>query len=351
MNLHELSQLLTRKGFDNELQGDPEIEVTAVNTLDDAISGEISFLSNSKYKDKLIETHASVVIVNYEDVVPPGLSVIKCNNPYGALTAVVIQIHGHRQHPPWGIDHRAIIDTTANIGKNANIAANVTIASNVIVGDNVTIYPGCYIGDNAALGDDVTLFPNVVIYDDSILGSRVTLHSGTVIGQDGLGYSKVDGQWKKIPQAGHALIEDDVEMGANCAVDRATLGQTKVCKGSKFSDLVVIGHGTKVGERGMLVAQVGIAGSVNVGKDVTMGGQVGVSGHIDIGDNVTIGAKSAVWSSIEANTHALGYPAIDTFSYRKQMVHVKQLPKLKKQIKAMQQQIDELQQKLEELSQ
>jgi UDP-3-O-[3-hydroxymyristoyl] glucosamine N-acyltransferase len=351
MKLQELSQRLISEGFDNELQGDPEIELTAANTLDDAISGEISFLSNPKYKDKLTETNASVVIVSYDDVIPPGLSVIKCNNPYGALTAAIIHIHGHRIHPQWDIDERAVIDATASIGSNANIAANVYIAAGVVIGANVTVYPGCYIADNVVIGDDVTLFPNVVIYDDSVLGNRITLHSGTIIGQDGLGYSKVDGQWLKIPQAGHALIEDDVEMGANCAVDRATLGQTKVCKGSKFSDLVVIGHGTKVGERSMLVAQVGIAGSVDVGKDVTMGGQVGVSGHISIGDNVTIGAKSAVWSSIESNTHALGYPAIATFRYRKQMVHVQQLPKLKKQIKAMQKQIDLLQQKLEQLSQ
>lgn len=350
MKLQALSELLLNQGFDNEIQGDPGIELSAANTLDDAVASEFSFLSNPKYKDKLSSTQASVVIVNYDEAIPPGLSVIKCNNPYGVLTAAIVHIHDHRQHPQWGLDARAIIDATATIGANANISANVSIASNVVIGDNVTLYPGCYIADNVVIGDDVTLFANVVIYDKSVLGNRVTLHSGTIIGQDGLGYSNVDGQWLKIPQVGYAVIEDDVEMGANCAVDRATLGQTEVKQGSKFSDLVVIGHGTKVGEHCMLVAQVGIAGSVDVGKNVTMGGQVGVSGHIKIGDNVTIGAKSAVWSSIDADTHALGYPAIETFNYRKQMVHVRQLPKIKQQMKAMQKQILELQQQFDALS-
>lgn len=346
MKLFELAQLLTNAGFKNTYEGNPNTILTAANTLDDAESGQVSFLSNHKYKDKLNTTNASVVIVNFDAVIPKGLAVIKCHNPYGALTATIIHLHGYRQHPQWGIDVQSNIDASAVIGNNANIAANVTIAENVRIGDDATIYPGCYIAANVIIGDAVTLFPNVVLYDASKLGNRVTLHAGTVIGQDGLGYSKVKSKWTKIPQVGSVLIEDDVEMGANCAIDRATLGQTKISSGSKFSDLVVIGHGAKVGDRCMLVAQVGIAGSVVVGKDVTMGGQVGVSGHINIGDNVTIGAKSAVWSSIDANTHALGYPAIETFSYRKQMVHVRQLPKLKQQIQQIQQQITALQKQL-----
>ncbi|MGR9101128.1 MAG: UDP-3-O-(3-hydroxymyristoyl)glucosamine N-acyltransferase, partial [Gammaproteobacteria bacterium] len=268
MKLEKLSELLAANGFKNQLEGDSQIEVISVETLEDAKQGQISFLSNPVYKDKLNTTQASAVIVNNDETVPSGLPVIKCNNPYGAIAATIILIHGYRRHPQWGIDGRSLIHPSACIGDNANIAPNVYIAENVVIGDNAIIYPGCYIANDVSIGDDVILYPNVVIYDGSVIGNKVSLHAGTVVGQDGLGYAPVNGEWLKIPQIGRAVIEDDVEMGANCAIDRATLGETRIRKGTKFSDAVVIGHGTKIGERCMFVAQVGIAGSVDVGNDV-----------------------------------------------------------------------------------
>ena len=209
------------------------------------------------------------------------------------------------------------------------------IDEDAVLGDNATVYPGCYIGRGATLGNDVTLYPNVVIYDGSRIGNRVTLHAGTVVGQDGLGYAPAEGRWVKIPQAGRAKIEDDVEMGANCAIDRATLGETRIGAGTKFSDAVVIGHGTKVGKHGMFVAQTGLAGSVTVGNNVTMGGQVGVAGHLTIGDNVTIGAKSGIWSDIPANERYFGSPAFKWKQFWRQLAALKELPELMKKLRRL----------------
>ena len=218
----------------------------------------------------------------------------------------------------------------------------------MVIGANVTIYPGCYVGDDVIIGDDVILYPNVVIYDGSRLGDRVALHSGTVVGEDGLGYAPVEGKWVKIPQAGRVVIEDDVEMGACCALDRATLGETRIGRGTKFSDGVVIGHGTKVGEHCIFVAQVGLAGSVNVGDHVSLAGQVGVCGHLSIGDKAVVGAKSVVWSSIERGGNYLGYPAVESRSYRKQVATAQRLPEMHRRLRDLERQVEQLRKRLQQ---
>ena len=348
MKLSELSDYLEQKGFPNSIDGNANLDITGVNTLHEAQIGEISFLANIKYRDQLFETKASAVIVNHEDAKPDSLTVIRCSDPYGALAATVIGIHGVRQHPQWGIDERTQISKTAKIGNNANIAPFVTIDDNVVIGDNVTIYPCCYIGYGAVIGDNVTLYPNVVIYDGSKIGNRVSLHAGTIIGQDGLGYASVNGRWMKIPQAGWAVVEDDVDMGANCAIDRATLGQTRIGEGTKFSDAVVIGHGTKVGKHNMYVAQVGLAGSVNVGDHVTMAGQVGVAGHLNIGDNVTIGAKTGIWSDLEANERYFGVPAFKWKQFWRQVAAMKEMPDALTKLRTLEKELAELKEKLKD---
>lgn len=342
MKLSELSLYLEQRGFPNTIEGNQELEIAGVNTLHEAKEGEISFLANVKYREQLLDTKASAVIVNYEDSKPESLTVIRCADPYGALAATVIGIHGVRKHPQWGIDARTQIASTARIGANANIGPFVTIDEQVVIGENVILYPGCYIGYGAILGDNVTLYPNVVVYDGSRIGHRVSLHAGTVIGQDGLGYASVDGRWMKIPQAGWATVEDDVDMGANCAIDRATLGETRVGEGTKFSDAVVIGHGTKVGKHNMYVAQVGLAGSVNVGDHVTMGGQVGVAGHLSIGDNVTIGAKTGIWGDLEANERYFGIPAFKWKQFWRQVAAMKEMPDALKKLRKLERELETL---------
>jgi|WetSurSiteA1Bulk_404760.scaffolds.fasta_scaffold12881_3 UDP-3-O-[3-hydroxymyristoyl] glucosamine N-acyltransferase len=342
IKLSELSHYLEQRGFSNQIDGSDDFELFGVNTLDEAVVGEISFLSNSKYKQQLISTKASVVIVSHEEVKPEQLTVLRCTDPYAVMAAAVMCIHGVRKHPQWGIDSRTQIASSAQIGSNANIAPFVTIDENVIIGDNVILYSGCYIGNGAVLGDNVTLYPNVVIYDGCRIGNRVSLHANTVIGQDGLGYAAVDGRWMKIPQAGRAVVEDDVDMGACCAIDRATLGETRVGEGTKFSDAVVLGHGTKVGKHGMFVAQVGLAGSVTVGDHVTIGGQVGVAGHLSIGDNVVIGAKTGVWGDLEANERYFGIPAFKWKQFWRQVAAVKELPDALRKLRRLEKELETL---------
>ncbi len=347
VTLTELSEYLAQHGFPNQIDGKADLQLIGANTLQEAGEGEISFLANIKYRDQLFETAATVVIVAPDETIPEGLTVLRCENPYGAIAAAIRFIHGVRQHPQWGLDPRSEIAESAQIGKNANIGPFVTIDVNVKIGENATIYPGCFIGSGVVIGDDVTLYPNVVVYDGSRLGNRVALHAGTVIGQDGLGYAPVEGRWMKIPQAGRAQVEDDVEMGALCAIDRATLGETRVGMGTKFSDQVVLGHGTKVGKHNMYVAQVGLAGSVDVGDHVTMGGQVGVAGHLSIGDNVTIGAKTGVWADIPSNERYFGNPAFKWKQYWRQIAAIKELPDIIRKFRKMEKELENLRGKLE----
>lgn len=341
LRLSELCHVLGDNGFSARLEGEDRV-VHSVNTLEDATEGEISFLSNEKYLPAVRETKASAVVLRNGIAVPDHLSAIRCDDPYGAITVAIITFHGHRKHPQWGLSERATIHPTAKIGVNPNIAGGVTIAADVTIGDNCTIYPGCYVADAVRIGDDCILYPNVVIYDRCVLGNRVTIHAGSVIGEDGLGYAPHDDQWVKIPQVGRAVLHDDVEIGANCTIDRATLGQTEIGAGSKFGNVVVIGHGTKVGRDCMFVGLVGIAGSATVGRHVTLAGQVGVGGHLAIGDNATVAGQSGIVGNVKPNTTVLGYPAKPIDEARRSMAALQKLPDWLKRVKELEREVKEL---------
>jgi UDP-3-O-[3-hydroxymyristoyl] glucosamine N-acyltransferase len=330
------------------VEGDTTVSIHAVNTLEDAGTGEISFLANPRYEKALSATRASAVIVPSECAISP-VTAIRTRDPYAAITAVIVKVHGMRAHPRFDAGDRVSVAPSARIGEDANIAPHVTIAENVTIGKRVTIYPGCYIATNCRLGDDVVLYPNVVLYDRTVVGHRVTVHAGTVLGEDGLGYAPIDGKWEKIPQVGHVEVADDVEIGANCAIDRATLGRTIIGRGSKFSNLVAVGHGTKIGEDCLLVAQVGLAGSVTVGRHVTMAGQAGIVGHVTIGDNATVGAKAGVTHDVPAGVTVLGQPAVPINECKRQIAVVQNLPDMRKQIKILKKQFKTVEQELAKL--
>lgn len=336
--LTELCRVLQDCGFQARLEG-PDRTVCGVNTLEHAGEREISFLSNPKYIGSVRSTKAAAVILAEDVPVPDGISAIRCGDPYGAVTLAIVTLHGYRRHPVWGVNSAAAISASALIGKNPNIAGGVTIAAGAAVGDNFTAYPGCYIGDGAQIGNDCTLFPNVVIYDGCVLGNRVTIHAGSVIGVDGLGYAPRGERWAKIPQIGRAVIGDDVEIGANCSIDRATLGQTEVGSGTKFSDGVVIGHGTRIGPDCMFVAQVGVAGSATVGRRVTLAGQVGVAGHLKIGDGVTAAAQSGIAGDIEPNSTVFGSPAVEADAAKRSAIAVQKLPQWIRRIKDLEREV------------
>lgn len=339
--LSELCTVLTTHGFPARLEGEDR-HVSAVNTLEEAGATDLTFLANPKYLACLPNTRAAAVVLKDDVPLPSGISAIRSPDPYAAVTVAIITLHGHRRHPQWGKDSRADIHPSASIGAEPNIAPGVSIAANAVIGDRCTLYPGCYIGQDVRLGHDCILYPNVVIYDYCELGNRVTIHAGSVVGEDGLGYAPVGEKWVKIPQVGRAVLGDDVEIGANCAIDRATLGRTEIGAGTKFGNVVVIGHGTRVGPDCLFVGLVGVAGSVNIGRHVTLAGQVGVAGHLTIGDHVRAGGQAGITGNVPPNIEILGSPAVPIDDAKRSVLHVLKLSKWIERIKALEREVAEL---------
>jgi len=341
--LEQLCEALTRYGMKPTLEGDSSIAIDSVATLEEAEERQVSFLSNPKYEKLLQTTRAGAVVLGPHLPAPDRMARIRVEDPYAAITVLIVHLHGYRKHrAPANESASATISPTARIGPGARIHPFATIDEHVTIGANATIYPGCYVGPRCRIGDDVVLYPNVVVYDDSIIGNRVTVHAGTVIGEDGLGYAPVGGKWIKIPQIGIVELGDDVEIGSNCSIDRATLGRTKIGSGTKFSNLIAIGHGTQIGQHCMFVAQVGLAGSITVGNHVTMAGQAGVVGHIRIGDKATIGAKAGVTNSVPDGETVLGAPAIPIRDMKRQVAYLMRLPDLNQTVRDLEKRIAEL---------
>lgn len=350
--LASLCETLRSHGMDPKPEGDSATEIRAVATLEDAGDGDVSFLSNPKYEKMLASTRASAVVLGVEIPAPAGMNLIRIADPYAAITALIIHLHGYRKHrAPQAKPDAVWISPTARLGKNCQIYPGVTIDDGVTIGDEAVIYPGCYVGPRCRIGSKLTLFPNVVLYDGTIIGDRCTIHANSVIGEDGLGYAPVNGKWLKIPQIGWVELGDDVEIGACCAIDRATLGRTSIGSGTKFSNLIAIGHGTHIGEHCLFVAQVGLAGSVQVGDRVTMAGQAGVVGHIRIGDKATIGAKAGVTNNVADGQTVLGQPAIPIQEMRRQVVHIAKLPAMRDQVRGLEKENAQLAARVEELEQ
>ena len=345
-----LSQLADRIGATLQTAdpADADRVVTGCLGLDDAGPEHVSFLANQRYAEQLEKTQAGAVIVA-ADVQCPERTLLIADDPYFAFRNAVVELHGFRQHPtPTGsqdnpnISPQAVISPTATLGEGCVVHPYAVISDNVTIGNHCVIYPHTFIGPDATIGDDCQLYPNVVVYDHCVIGHRVTLHAGCVIGQDGFGYATHAGAHHKIPQVGNAIIEDDVELGANCAVDRATVGSTIIGQGTKFSDLVAIGHGTKVGKHNLLVALVGIAGSVETGDYVAMGGMVGVAGHLKIGNMVQIAATSGVMTDIPDKAQYGGTPAMPLTEAKRRHLHSIRLPDLFARVKKLERELSKL---------
>lgn len=341
-----LSDLAERLGC--VLEGDGRTILRGAGTLNEAREDQISFLANARYERFMEQTQAAAVIVatNYQGA---GKNLLRCDDPYFAFRQAMVLLYGFRVHPFTGVDPSARVDRTARLGENVRIAAFAYVGPNAQIGDNAVLYPGVFVGPDCRIGAGCLLYPNAVLYDGSVLGDRVTIHACTVIGEDGFGYSTHAGQHEKIPQAGHVEIGDDVEIGANCSIDRATLGATKIGPGTKFSNLIAIGHGTKVGSHCLFVAQAGIAGSTTIGDYCVFAGQSGASGHIQIGDRVRVGAKSGVHNDIGPDQEVLGSPALPLAKARRVYMTMNQLPELRKEMKQMAQQIQALQKQVQAL--
>ncbi len=261
-------------------------------------------------------------------------------DPYYAFMQIMVLLHGHRKHKKVGISSKAVISDSAKIGAGCHIHDFVTIADGAKVGDGCIIYPCAYIGENVQIGNDCILYPNAVIYEGCRIGNRAIINSNATIGEDGFGFASHNGVHHKIPQIGCVVIEDDVEIGAGCGIERGTLNDTIIGQGSKLGDLVAIGHGTKVGPHCLLVAQVGIAGSTTLGHHCIVGGQAGIVGHITIGNNVAIGAQAGVINSVPDGKVVLGAPAIDVNLGKRAYGMIQYLPEMRQSIRDLQMQIE-----------
>jgi UDP-3-O-[3-hydroxymyristoyl] glucosamine N-acyltransferase len=320
--------------------GNPNLKISSAATLEGAENGEISFLANRKYLKLLRTTKAAAVVVQEELESPAALLV--ADDPYYAFTQIVVLLHGHRKHKKFGISAKASIAESAALGKDVHIHDFVTINENVRLGDRCILYPGVFIGPDAEVGDDCVLYPNVVIYDRCKVGNRVIIHANTTVGEDGFGFATHDGVHHKIPHIGRAIIEDDVELGAACAIERGTLEDTVVSKGCKLGDAVVIGHGTRVGPHCLLVPQVGVAGSTTLGHHCVAAGQVGISGHLHIGNRVTMAAQSGVANNLADGAVVFGSPAFDANKAKRAYSLIKHLPETVKGVRKLEKRVSEL---------
>jgi UDP-3-O-[3-hydroxymyristoyl] glucosamine N-acyltransferase len=330
------------------LEGDGTRRVTGAAPIDEAGETELTFLANPRYERYMTETKAAGVIVS-ADYAAATVPLIRCKDPYFAFREAMVALYGYRKSPfMMGTHRKAYVDQRAKVGRNVTIAPTVTICAGAEIGDGSTLYPGVFVGPQARVGRDCTLYPNVVVYDHCVLGDRVTIHANSVIGEDGFGYATHKGTHHKIPQAGHVVIEDDVEIGACCAIDRAAIGATRIGAGTKFSNLIAIGHGTTLGKHNLLVAQAGIAGSVTVGDYCVFAGQAGVVGHISIGAGVQVGAQAGVINDVPAGTQVLGSPAVPLAQAKRAMVAQAQLPQMRDQLRRLTRELKELQSRLGE---
>jgi len=331
-----------------EIEGDPEIKVNTVAKIEDGQTGALSFLANPKYEHYIYTTKSSVVLVN-KSFIPSSritATIIKVENSYEAFASLLTLVEEARPKKK-GIHPTAVIEPTAKIGTDVYIGPFVSIGENCIVGDGCSLYPHVVLGDNSKVGKNTIIYPGVTIYHECTVGQGCIIHAGAVLGSDGFGFAPQDGsEYKKIPQIGNVVIEDNVEIGANVTIDRATMGSTILHKGVKLDNLIQIGHNVEIGENTVMAAETGVAGSTKIGKNCMIGGQVAINGHIQIANGTKIGAQSGILGEIkEENTVLIGTPAIELKQFLRSSVIFKRLPDLKVKIDTLEKELESLKKK------
>lgn len=339
ITLAEIHQLVG-----GELHGDGSTRLSAVASISDAGSGALSFVANEKAVEGASALRAGALLVR-RHVPEIAIPQIVVGNPLFAF-AQVAERYFVRRDPPRGIASDLVQGADVRIGEGASIWHNVTLGDRVTLGARVTLYPGVFVDSDCSIGDDTILHPNVVVRYGCSIGARVVVHSGSVIGGDGFRYFPYEGRQQKVPQLGGVTIEDDVELGANVTIDRATFGQTVIKRGAKLDNLVQIGHNVIVGEHSVLVAQVGIAGSATIGHHVVIGGQAGVSDHVQVGDHVMIGGQAGVNRSLAPNQMYSGAPALPHLHSLQVGAVFPMLPELRQTIRSLKRQVALLEEKL-----
>lgn len=317
------------------VEGNPEVTVSTLSRIEDAVPGSLAFLANPKYEQFLYTTKASIVIINDNQTLqkPVDCTLIRVKNAYSGFS-LLLEKYNLIRLDKQGIEEPCFIHPTASIGENVYIGAFTYIGPQVVIEKNTKIYPHSYVGDNVKIGEDCILYAGVRIYFDSVIGNRVIIHSGAVIGSDGFGFApQEDGSYHKVSQIGNVLIKDDVEIGANTTIDCATMGSTIVNQGVKLDNLIQVAHNVEIGSHTVIAAQSGISGSTKVGNNVVLGGQVGIAGHLNIADKSQVQAQSGINRNIdEENKKWAGTPATYFSTQMRAQVTLAHLPELEKRI-------------------
>ncbi len=331
-----------------KVEGNPQVKVSGFSKIEEGKPGTLSFLSNQKYNKYIYDSTADVILVNNSFIAehPIKATLIRVENAYEAIAKLLTLVEQCSTRKT-GISEKSYISKSAIIGKEPYIEAFVAVGENVNLGNNASLFGGTYIGDNVKIGNNVTLYAGVKIYKDCIIGDNCILHAGVVIGSDGFGFAQTtDGIYNKIPQTGNVILEDDVEIGANTTIDRATMGSTIIRKGVKIDNLVQIAHNVEVGENTVIAAQTGISGSTRIGKNCILAGQVGVAGHLTIADKTIIAAQTGVPNSVKTSGQILmGYPSIPLRDFQRSAVVFKNLPEMQRIIYDLKRQLDDIRQK------
>lgn len=326
--LGELAQILQGK-----VVGDPDTPIHGIAKIEDARQGDLTFLTNPKYQKKLMDSDAGALLAGHG--VTWDRPVLQVDNPYVALGKLLEILYPSPVSVEVGIHPSAVVAESATIGTNVRIGALCSIGQDCTIADNVTLHPRVVLYPGVTIGEGSLLHAGVIVRENTQIGKRVIVQNGAVIGADGFGFAAAEGEYRKIPQVGTVLIEDDVEIGANTTIDRATLGVTRIRRGTKLDNLIQVAHNVDIGEDTVIAAQTGISGSTKIGKGCRIGGQVGFVGHITIGDGVMIGAQSGVPHSLPSGEIHSGCPAVPHREWLKQSAYMKRLPELFQKIKEL----------------
>ena len=337
MNTAELAEKLG-----GELEGDGSVEITDLAGLNDAKTGDLTFLSNPRYASAVADTKASAIVVGDKWEGQAPCPSIKVSNPDKAF-AMAASLLGPKVSPPAvGVHPNAVVADDADLGDDVSVGPCAVIDSGVKLGARTVIGANCFIGSDTVIGEDCRFYPQSSTREGTVIGDRVMVHNGAVIGSDGFGNYREDGAWKKIPQVGIVEVGNDVEIGANVTIDRARFGKTIIGNGVKLDNLVQIAHNVKIGDNTAMAAQSGISGSTVIGKDVMLGGQAGVAGHLEVGDGSVVGAQAGVTKGVAGASFVSGYPAMPHKEAAKRHAHVARIPELKKKVRDLEKRIEEL---------
>ncbi len=330
-----------------EIIGDENVTVCTFAKIEEGVKGALSFLANPKYASYIYDTQSSIVLVNNDFVPerPIQATLIKTANAYESL-AKLMTLYESVKPKKTGISPMASVAASATIGENVYIGPFVSIGEKAFIGNNTIIEANTSVGDNATVGNDCILYNHVTIYHDCKVGNRCILHAGSVVGADGFGFAPGANGYEKIPQIGIAILEDDVEIGANTCIDRATMGATVIKRGVKLDNMVQVAHNVVIDEHTVMAAQCGVAGSTKIGSWCMVGGQAGISGHIKIGNQVKVGGHSGVTNSVQDGKAVMGYPSFEHTQFARATVIFKKLPEMYREMDALKKEIESLKQQL-----